>query len=202
MTFCEELLDLGWDYGAQGGPEFAVTTTLSGGGYEFANLDWAQPKGEWQIGDRTGDYCLDLAEYEYLYKFWMARRGSFEGFRYKDWGDFELKGEQIGIGDGTRNVFQITKTYGSFVRVLSKIAKGATWQVGSSKPAATLDYNTGLLTFAIPPALGQKIKVTGEFHVPVKFIENKWPGKFYAADPDSGQRFYELGSLQLRGIRV
>lgn len=202
MSFSEELLDLGWDYGAQGGPEFSVTTTVSGGGFESANLDWSQPKGEWQIGDRTGDYCLDLPEYEYLYGFWMARRGSFEGFRYKDWGDFELQDELIGVGDGVKTAFQITKTYGSFVRTLKKIASGMTWYGGSLKPSATIDLNTGLLTFATAPTVGQKITVTGEFHVAVKFIEDKWPGKFYAAEPDSGQRFYELGSLQLRGIRV
>jgi len=203
MVFSEEILDLGYNYGAQGGPEFSVTSTVSGGGYEKTNLDWSQPKGQWQIGDRTGEDCLDLQEYEYLYSFWMSRRGSFEGFRYKDWGDYELLDEWIGVGNGVQTAFQITKTYGSFVRVLKKIdPKGFSWQIGFTQPPAVLNPNTGMLTFSTPPAAGADIRVSGEFHVPVRFVENVWSGRFYAANPDTGQRFYELGSLQLRGIRV
>jgi uncharacterized protein (TIGR02217 family) len=202
MAFSEELLDLGIDYGAQGGPQFSVTTTTSGGGFESANLNWSQPIGEWQIGDKTGTTGLLKAQYDYLYHFWMARRGPFEGFRYKDWGDFELVDELIGSGDGVTTAFQITKTYGSFVRVIKKIAEGAAWKVGNSKPLATLDKNIGILTFTNPPPVGAKIRVTGDFHVPVKFVEDKWPGKFIYTDTKTRDRWHELGSLQLRGIRV
>ena len=203
MSYSDTVLDLGYDYGAQGGPEFSVTTTVTGGGAERSNLDWAQPKGEWQIGDRTGERCLDLEEYQYLYNFWMARRGSFEGFSYKDWGDFELIDEVIGVGDGVKTQFQVTKTYGSFVRVIKKLnPAGFSWQVDNKGVTGQLDPLTGLLTLGSAAATGTLLKVTGEFWCSVKFVENKWPGKFHAADAYTGQRFYELGSLQLRGIRV
>jgi uncharacterized protein (TIGR02217 family) len=201
MSFVEEVLDLGWDYGAQGGPEFLVTTIQTGGGSDKSNLEWSQPKGQWQIGDRTGDRLLNRAEYDYLYNFWMARRGPFEGFRYKDWGDFELIDEVIAIGDGLKTSFQITKRYGSFLRILKKIGD-LSWQVGASQPAGAISKNTGILTLTQPLPLGAELCVNGEFHVPVKFIESQWPGRFEEADAHSGERYYELASLQLRGIRI
>ena len=200
MAIINEVLDLGWDYGAQGGPQFSVTTTQTGGGFESSNLDWSQPKAEYQIGDRTGDYCIDLDQYNYLYGFWMARRGSYEGFLYKDWGDFELLSEVIGTGDGTTTQFQSTKTYGTFVRLIRYLAPGV--QVDAGGTPYQVDRNSGLITFTRPVPKDVAIKLTADFYVPVKFVEDKWPGRFRAADPRTGQRFYELGSLQLRGVRV
>lgn len=206
MTFSEEVLDLGYDYGAAGGPQFSITNTVSGGGFEKANLDWSQPLGEWRIGDKTGQNCLIQTEYNDLYHFWMARRGSFEGFRFKDWGDFELTDELIGVGDGIRTQFQITKTYGSFVRIVKKIDINSNFYtlLDGGFSSAVLAPNTGILTFGSAPAVGQRITVNGAFHVPVRFVESTWPGKFYATKFYEGgeERWYELGPLSVRAIRV
>lgn len=202
-SFSEQVLDLGFDYGASGGPAWSVTSTVSGGGFEKVNLNWSQPLGQYQIGDKSGEDCLLQGQYDYLYGFWMARRGPTQGFRYKDWGDFELIDELIGVGDGTTTQFQITKTYGDFVRIIKKIVStGFQVRVGSSIPSYTLGANSGLITFATAPASGREIRVSGEFHVPVRFNESEWPGKFLAQNPSTGERWYELGSLTLRAIRL
>lgn len=204
QPFVEQVLDLGVDYGADGGPEWSNTITEAGGGYERVNINWSQPKGRWNLGDRTGENCLTRDQHDYLYRFWMARRGSGIGFRYKDWNDFELIDEVIGTGDGTTTAFQITRGYGSFERTIKKIADDPEPIVrvdGIYRPY-TLDFNTGLITFTTAPSTGKEITVSCEFHVPVRFEQDAWPGRFYAADLQTGQRYYELGTLGVREIRV
>lgn len=203
QPFVEQVLDLGYDYGATGGPLWSTTISESGGGTEKANVNWSQPKGRWELGDRSGENCLTLDQHEYIYGFWMARRGQAIGFRYKDWGDYQLNRELIGTGDGTKTQFQVTKTYGDFVRILKKLDSEG-FQIET--PGAALNYalnpTTGVVTFGSALPTGTKIYATGEFHVPVRFEQDEWPGRFYAADPDRGQRYYELGSLSVRAIRV
>jgi uncharacterized protein (TIGR02217 family) len=109
--------------------------------------------------------------------------GRAAGFRFKDWGDYQLNNMQIATGDGSTKVFKITKTYAvtgsSYVRRIFKPVSG-TMNVydngvlrteGAGAGKYTVDYTTGIITFdnAITPANTHPITVTCEFDVPVRF---------------------------------
>jgi uncharacterized protein (TIGR02217 family) len=110
MSFAEVRLDLGIDYGCVGGPQFSTTVIVDGSGAEQRNINWSQPLGRWQIGNRTGDRCLDKSELDALLAFHTARQGSLEGFRFKDWTDYRGVAQLLGVGNGIQTQFKLRKS--------------------------------------------------------------------------------------------
>ena len=112
IDFTETKLELGYDYGAIGGMRFKTTVIKDGEKNEQRNVDWWLPLGRWQLGERQllESDLEDIKELEYLRGFHQNRKGSKQGFRFKDWSDYQ--GDNvIGIGDGNRTQWQLVKTY-------------------------------------------------------------------------------------------
>ena len=85
-SFVETRLEIGKDYGAVGGSEFNTTVIEMGSGREKRNSNHANNLGRWDLGSRN----LIKADIEYLHGFFRARRGKAQGFRYKDWLNFDV----------------------------------------------------------------------------------------------------------------
>ena len=159
--------------GARGGPVFFTHVFDSNGGLEQRGSNWTRAKHTYDVtlGIRT------KADMETVREFFTVIRGRFNSFRFKDWNDFTLTSEQIGVGNGSTQ-FQITKTYttGTYAHV-RKIRKpvASTVQIFVNDVLRTLttdytlDATTGIITFTFTPTTGHTIKVTGEFEVPVRF---------------------------------
>lgn len=200
MAFDEVRLPECIEANAVGGPQFKTTIIELSSGFEKRNIDWSETRGEWDIsyGVKTKDNFNDVV------KFFYARRGMARGFRFKDWSDFELEKQAIGIGDGANADFQIYKRYSSggvdYDRELNKIVDGSeqvyvnnVLQIGANYD---IDYNTGLITFTIgniPPNLST-VAVACEFDVPVRFNTDKL---------NVTMKMVELGSIpQLSVVEV
>lgn len=205
-----EILDLGYDYGAVGGLSFRTTAIATNSGYEKRNQQWAIPLGSWQLGDRSGESALTNDQYHYLSSFHLAMRGSARSFLFKDWNDFELDREQIGVGNGSNKVFQLQKTYRvggeSFVRPIKKPKiDDAIVQVGAAR-LSKLDYSlsedTGILTLNTAPANGEPVFVSCEFYVPVRFEQDRLEARFENADIEQGIRLYGISSLSVVEVRT
>lgn len=133
---------------------------------------------------------LSAADVATLQAFARCRRGSAHAFRFVDWRDHtnhqdgESDGSadgdriQIGVGDGSRVVWQIVKPYtdadGTTVtREITRPTVG-TVQVWVDSLARTegshyaVDYDTGRIVFKTPPAAGQDIDVAFQFAVPAR----------------------------------
>lgn len=113
-----------------------------------------------------------------LRAFWFSRRGDFHAFLMKDWADFELKDEMIGLGDGIANSFQAQKVYGTdvpYVRILRHLIPGFTIKLSDVvvNPADYVEAE-GIVTFDTPPGSGA-ITITGGFYVPVRFDGDQFP---------------------------
>lgn len=181
MAFHEILFPPNISYGSQGGPKFKTTIFTADSGYEQRNIDWANTRADYDVshGIKT------QAQMDELTAFFYARYGRAFGFRFKDWNDYLIKQQVIGQGDGVITTFQLVKTYGdsspvgdvySYRRKITKPAfdsvAGVTIAgVVKTAPADyTVDYTTGKITFAAPPANLAEVKVgAAEFHVPVRF---------------------------------
>lgn len=165
--------------GFKGGPTFSTDKVVAVNMQErrLQNLSIARHTYTWNLtnADAFGDSSL-MAE---LRAFWYDRRGDFKAFLMKDWTDFQLVGEAIGIGDGATAAFQITKTYSAginpYVRTIQYLKSGTliVYVDGVAKTLTT-DYtvnSTGLITFTGGhfPTAGQVVSVDGEFYVPVRF---------------------------------
>jgi uncharacterized protein (TIGR02217 family) len=205
QNFVNVLLDLGYDYGAIGGLSFATTAISTSSGHEKRNSLWEQPLGQWQLGDRSGENSLTIAQYNYLSRFHLARRGSAQGFLFKDWNDFQLQGEQIAVGDGTTKVFQLTKSYEDFRRYITKPKrKGMLVTVDGIRLTGeeyTLREDAGILTLNTAPAPQQPIVVSCDFYVPVRFEQDRLEAKFAFHDPDQQESLYEVSTLSVLEVR-
>lgn len=174
MSFHEILFPEDISYGSSGGPGFNTTVIELTSGHEQRNINWSEAKATYEAnhGIKTREQMEELIDF-----FW-ARRGKAYGFRFKDWADYQLENEVIGVGDGVTTQFQVIKTYEPsgypYQRIIRKINPG-TLEVRKNgavllQPGyCSVDNNTGLVSFATAPEIGDILAVTGEFHVPVRF---------------------------------
>lgn len=189
MSFIDVRLPKQHGYGSVGGPAFATEIVATMNRREKRNQVFrdARRRYDLSVTART------QSEAEALHEFHAAMRGAFHSFRFWDALDYKLTDEMIGTGDGTEDQFQITKTYAqgsaSHARTISKPVYGLVVKVNSVVQTITADYtvnlSTGVITFVTPPATGLAITVTGEFDVPVRFVEDelRWTVVDSVGDP-------------------
>lgn len=207
LNFAEERLELGFDYGAVGGMAFETEIVEVASDKEQRNALRYLPLGRWQLGERTllESAVEAIEEVTYLKAFHAARLGSFEGFRFKDWSDYQAKGQYIGTGDGVKTQFQFQKGYTigltTFYRPITKIAIGVDWEIlieflpPGFQTNFVLNHNTGILTFDQPLPVGCVIICSFEFDVPVWFESDQIGFKLAGYDKDTGEAIYLLESL-------
>ena len=167
---------------ASGGPHRRTEIVTLGSGHEQRNQRWAQSRRKFDAG-----YGIKgMNALHQIVAFFEARRGPLFGFRFRDPLDWKscLPAEQpsysdqeLGIGDGMNQDFQLTKSYGSdpdaYVRTIVKPVDGSV-VVGIDGVLVDdglfdVDLKTGLVNFSQPPAAASVITSGFEFDVPVRF---------------------------------
>ena len=183
MEFHEVRFPANLSFGSVGGPERRTEIVTLANGFEERNSPWAHARRRYDAG--VGLRSLD--DVEALIAFFEARRGQLAGFRWKDWSDFKScaasgtvghEDQVIALGDGAATVFGLTKTYRSgaqtYVRPIVKPVIGTVRVAVAGDPKVeTLEFGvngaTGLISFAVPPAIGVQVTAGFEFDVPVRF---------------------------------
>ncbi|SPH17629.1 hypothetical protein DEA8626_01153 [Defluviimonas aquaemixtae] len=183
MAFHEVRFPANLSFGSVGGPERRTEIVALTNGYEERNTPWAQSRRRYDAGVSLRSLD-DIGE---LIAFFEARQGQLNAFRWKDWSDFKscrasaevrFDDQLIGIGDGSTTDYQLIKTYASGaesqVRVIAKPVAG-TVRIGLQGDELqdgvhySVDAATGVVTFASPPAVDERITAGCEFDVPVRF---------------------------------
>ncbi len=173
-------------YGSTGGPEYSTHVISVNSGVESRNINWTQARHSYNVafGIRDNTYLTELIT------FFHAVKGKAYGFRYKDWSDFTSLPKEatidqeisetdqlIGVGDDSNTVFQLVKNYTYGLVTTREINKPVVGTViiavdGVLNSNYTVDYTTGLVTFAVAP--GDTLEVTAgyEYDVPCRFDTN------------------------------
>ncbi|WP_148716498.1 DUF2460 domain-containing protein [Chitinolyticbacter meiyuanensis] len=162
MAFAEERLPDYVNYGFTGGSTFKTDIVSVNSGAEQRKGVWANGRGEWDI-----DYVQGKAAFYGLRDFFKARGGRLEGFRFKDWMDWQDDGNGVllspalALGPDGGKTAQLGKRYASTAgsAELYPIRKpvNGTLQLkkaGVTQGGWTADYATGLVTFAPLTTLG------------------------------------------------
>lgn len=160
-------------YGSSGGPGFKTSVVELASGHEQRNIEWSLARASYDAsyGIKNRDQMEEVLDFFY------ARRGMAYAFRYKDWMDFQIIRQQIGVTGNTP--LQIYKRYEpltsfSYDRPILKIVENSItiWNNGVQMSAAQVnsrvDRETGLVRVDGYPA-GQVIEIECEFDVPVRF---------------------------------
>jgi uncharacterized protein (TIGR02217 family) len=208
VNFAEERLELGYDYGAVGGQSFSTTIIRTADEREQRNVNQSLPLGRWQLGDRNiAESATDqIAEVSYLTKFHSDRRGSYQGFRYKDWADYKAVGEVIGYGNGIKTDFQLLKSYraGNAVtyRPIQKPVVGTVDilvnginVINTPNHGWVVDHKLGTVRNNTPLPVGAILSCNFEFDVPVWFETDEIGWSLEGYDDESGDVIYKLSSV-------
>ena len=183
MNFHEIRFPSTVSYGATGGPERRTDIVTLASGHEERNTPWAHSRRRYDAG--LGLVTVD--QLEEVVAFFEARMGQLYGFRWKDWTDYKSSAptgtpgaldQDLGVGDGTRTQFSLQKTYASgphtYVRPITKPVTGTVVVALDGIPVVngtdyTVQSETGVLDFAVPPGSGVIVTAGYEFDVPVRF---------------------------------
>jgi len=158
-------------YGASGGPEFNTSIALSINGFEQRNINWRHARGRWDISSGI----KDSRDTEEIQAFFRARHGKAFGFRFRDWSDYKVVDQLIGIGDGNKKIFELIKeyksgTYNYIRRILKPVEASVKVRLGTVPTTAySLDATTGVITFKTAPEKGVNIVTDFEFDIPARF---------------------------------
>lgn len=183
MAFHDVRFPASLSFGSMGGPERRTTIVTLANGFEERNTPWVHSRRRYDAG--MGMRSLD--DVETLLAFFEARQGQLFGFRWKDWSDYKSGNasadpapwdQQIGVGDGSNQVFQLSKSYVSgsqaYARPIVKpvsgtvqVAVGGVDQVEGTDYA--LDTSNGQIVFTTAPGAGVTVTAGFEFDVPVRF---------------------------------
>jgi len=173
MAFIETRFPTDIAYGSAGGPQYSTDIVITQSGYEQRNANWSQARAQYNVahGVKT------QAQLDALIAFFRARKGRADGFRFKDWTDYQVTAQPIGTGDGTTTVFQLVKTYvNGGITETRTIKKPVTGTVNiylggvlQNSSTYTLDTTTGLVTFNSAPGNGVASAADFQFDVPARF---------------------------------
>ncbi|MBS9531266.1 MULTISPECIES: TIGR02217 family protein [unclassified Wolbachia] len=171
MSFTEIRFPENISYGSTGGPEFSTDVVTTHNGCEQRNINWSRARARYNIayGVRSNEQLTELIT------FFQARKGKAIGFRFKDWSDFTVINQEIGIGDDKKTIFQLMKTYISgkdkHTRTIKKPVHDTIkiYLDGEKTEKYSVNYSTGEIAFMKPPAKGRIITASFEFDVPVRF---------------------------------
>lgn len=165
-------------FGSTCGIERRTEVVTLASGFERRSTPWAHGRRRYLIG--AGLRSLDDAAA--LAAFFEARRGRLHGFRFLDPTDHrscapgaepDPLDQTLGVGDGARTEFQLTKAYGDLVRPIAKPEAGsvrvAVDGVELTAGAFDVEVASGEVTLAEPPATGAIVSAGFRFDTPVRF---------------------------------
>jgi uncharacterized protein (TIGR02217 family) len=160
-----------------GGPVWQTSIVPLASGSETRNARRARPLRRWSVVGVP----VSRGDAEELIRFFNARSGAFQGFRFRD--PFTSQSaetitpfdQQIGTGDGVTTPFQLVLDDGaSALRTITRPVTGSVRVAvdGVESEAFTVDDTTGVVTFTVPPANGAVITAGFSFDTPVRFDQD------------------------------
>jgi uncharacterized protein (TIGR02217 family) len=204
-------------YGAIGGPQYSTDVVVVRSGREKRNTNWSESRGRWELGERQ----VDTAELHSLIGFFRARQGRSQGFRWKDWADYQathypltrngvttqgLLGTGVGNGGVT---YPLNKLYTSgSTSTLRRIQK----PVASPSPSInvagvlqtsgfTIDTVAGTVTFSSAKSSPTTLTWAGDFDVPCRFDADELRSRFDVLRQSDGEALHGIMSLPICELR-
>lgn len=156
-------------YHAVGGPAYLTTVVQVESGSEYRDQAWTQALSKYDVSHaaRTKAYS------DQIVAFFRIARGRTNGFRFKDWADFEDKGGGIFVML-TSTTFQMYKRYTSGSSTEDrKITKPVSPVVVTGGSSPSVNYTTGVVTVSS----GTPTSWTGTFDVPCRFDTDDLKGE-------------------------
>jgi uncharacterized protein (TIGR02217 family) len=171
-------------FGAQSDPMWLTTVSASIGGEEWANQNWSDARHAYDVSFAV----RTQSDYQQVRAHFHQVRGRARSFPFKDFLDFEvLQAEGLIADDAIEPTgdFQMYRRYGTgaeaYDRRITRPVSGTLiiYRTRSASTTvvtgdATIDYTTGLVTFASHLS-GDTYAWSGEFRVPCRYDTDRLP---------------------------
>jgi uncharacterized protein (TIGR02217 family) len=166
-------------------PTFQTRIQRAVSGRELRALAYPYPL--WQFA-LVYDFLRDNPQAGYdelrtLLGFFMLCQGAFGTFLFQDPSDFQVAGQQVGIGDASTSVFQLQRAMGATLPaggflepIVAPNVVSAIYFNGITQAPTTysVDAATGLVTFDIAPSSGLIITADFSYYFRCRFIDDKY----------------------------
>jgi len=211
MAFFEQQFDPRLSYGARGGPVWSTAVARVRSGRRSANRNWSAPLHRYNVAQAV----KTNSDFETVRAFFYVVSGAYDGFRFKDWSDFEATRsnsalERIGLTNewqmqrvytvGSRTYARdITKPCASPAPVIWRLRSGAWSTVTPVGSPSSIDYTTGRVGITGHVA-GDTYAWVGEFDVPVAFEADAMEAEI--VDTGDGEYLMRWPQIVLEEIRV
>jgi uncharacterized protein (TIGR02217 family) len=177
-----DLPGLGWSVTKS--PRFSTRIQTSVSGRELRLADQFSPIWEWTLtyeilrdphdtrqGQGLGSGYDELRQ---LAGFFLARRGSFEAFLFKDPSDHLVQEQYFGTGDGINRYFQLVRTFGAFHEPITAPLYITLYANGNFVPydLFTTNFMTGMVIFYTAPPAGIVLTSDVEYRFRVRFSDD------------------------------
>jgi uncharacterized protein (TIGR02217 family) len=198
MSFYEFRINDEISRGSKGGPVWSTAKAITSSGRRSVNRNWTSPLWRFDVsyGIRTQE------DFEEVRDLFMVVYGAFDGFRYKDWHDYQADEETSSVALVSGSTYQLYRRYTrgsrSFDRKITKPVSGSVviLDADGDPISATVDYTAG--TFV--PDAGTPAAWSGEFDVPVVFMDDTLDT--VEIDGHRDAFLAGLGSIRLEEIRL
>lgn len=193
MAFIETQFPVNISYHPIGGPAFSTTVVGVESGAEYRAQAWGQALRRYEVSHAARRPIIASQ----IVSLFMVAQGKLNGFRLKDWTDFEATSAEGVFVMLTATTFQAYKryTFGSATHD-RKIVKLATTPVVTGGATPTWNLNTGVLTVAS----GTPSAWSGQFDVPVRFDTDELKSELL--DKSRGQFVVAFNSIPLVELRL
>jgi len=195
MAFHNERFPENISYGSRGGAAYSTNIMSLDSGHEVRSARWSSPRHRYDASFGIED----LDDIYAIIKFFHARLGTANGFRWKDHLDYSTAAngrdaaawndQPLGLFQLAPDSIQMRKAYtngsNTTYRGLTKIVAGTTkvgWGGSAKTSGWSIDEQTGIITITDASANAQGIYAGCEFDVPVRFGEELDDGLMLSHD--------------------
>lgn len=208
-----ELPGLKWDGTKK--PKWSTKVHETTNGKETRAAYWSYPKWFFTLAYEFLDDSDLVRDLQTIGGFFLARKGSFDSFLYRDESDCQVEGQLLGVGDGSRTAFQLIRSFGEFDEPIKNV-KGVIYTslnviggvsllpVPDGAPRVYIDgviprdysiSTAGLLTFATPPPIGSVVSADFSFYFRCRFLQDEAEFAEFMAD------LWELKKLEMVTVK-
>jgi uncharacterized protein (TIGR02217 family) len=140
-----------------------------------------------------------------LMGFYLSCQGAYGTFLFQDPSDFQITNQYIGGGDSSTTIFQLQRALGTSLPgggfaepIVAPNSVNAIYFDGITQSASTysVDPNTGLVTFATPPATSLAITADFSYWFRCRFVDDSYDFENFM------YRLWQLKKLTFISVRT
>ena len=184
----------------RGRPTKRTTVTTLENKAEQRNRVWLNSRWRFDLSSGISNYANLVT----VFRYFEARDGRAEGFRFKNILDFKSTNITLGTGTGAPQTFQLFREYSDGVntpktKIAKKIVSGTTVLRVNGTPTGSfsVNLNTGILSGTFTN--GATLTCDFEFDTPVRFEKDELgiDLEAYANDTVSAVELPEIGVIEI-----